>query len=380
MAIIDADGHVEEWAATFSDAYWPREYARRRPQVVAAENQAYWLIDSQVVPHPTGKGCMIVGTPTGYGEVKTPFTARKWDADAIDSMEMRRPEARLQAMAAEDIDLQVLYPTLFLAYPLTTDIGLGTALCQSYNSWLGDVCRQSDRLHYVALVNLDDPQAAAAEVHRAKELGAVGVMVLGTAGDRLLDHPALEPFYAACDQTRLPLSVHVGWGCPSLNNLYDQLMPSFVVPFLLPVFMGFTAILSSGVLERYPNLRVGFFECGSQWLHFLIDRIDHRWSYVRDLASRMPVAAPRAERRPSEVLRSGQVYISCEVEDALLPQAIELIGEDHVLFGSDMPHGDREPFSARELRQRTDIAATAKEKILEANALRFYGLKAPTPA
>ena len=85
-------------------------------------------------------------------------------------------------------------------------------------------------------------------------------------------------------------------------------------------------------------------------------------------------SAPGARRKPSEVLRSGQVYISCEVEDALLPQAIELIGEDHILFGSDMPHGDREPFTARELRKRADIAASAKRKILEENAPRFYNL------
>jgi predicted TIM-barrel fold metal-dependent hydrolase len=374
MVVIDADGHVEEWAATFSDPYWPSEYADRRPQIVGAGNQAYWLIDSHIVPHPTGRGCMMVGTPTGYGEVKTPFHARKWDADAIESMEMRRPEARLRAMDAEDIDVQVLYPTLFLAYPLTTDPGLGSALCHAYNGWLADVCRQSDRLHFVALVNLDDPAAAAAEVRRAKELGARGVMVLGTAGDRLLDHPSLEPFYAECDRQRLPIAVHVGWACPSLNNLYDQLMPAFVIPFLVPVFMGFTAILTSGVLERYPNLRVGFFECGSQWLHFLIDRIDHRWEYVRDLARRMPVPAPRAECKPSEMLRSGRIYVSCEVEDALLPQAIELLGEDHILFASDMPHGDREPFAARMLRQRGDIPESAKRKILEENARRFYDL------
>jgi predicted TIM-barrel fold metal-dependent hydrolase len=375
MAIIDADAHVEEWAETFSDKYLPAEFAARRPQVVGAGNQAYWLIDSGVIPHPTGRGCMLIGTPTGYGEVPTAFTARKVDADAIDSMEMRRVEARHKAMAAEDIDVQVLYPTLFLAYPISTDPALGGALCRSYNSWLGDVCRQSDRLHFVALVDLDDPHAAAAEVRRARqELGAVGVMILGTAGDRLLDHPSIEPFWAECSAQNLPVSVHVGWSCPSLNQLYDQIMPSFVVPFLVPVFMGFVSVLSSGILERYPNLKVGFFECGSMWLHFLSDRVDHRWHYINDLSQRMPVPAPGAKRRPSQVLRSGQVYISCEVEDALLPQAIELIGAEHILFGSDMPHGDREPYAARELLARQDISDAAKRKILEDNPRRFYNL------
>ena len=57
------------------------------------------------------------------------------------------------------------------------------------------------------------------------------MMILGTAGDRLLDDESLLPFYEAVPSENLPLAVHVGWACPSLNNLYTHIYPSGVMLF-----------------------------------------------------------------------------------------------------------------------------------------------------
>jgi len=57
-----------------------------------------------------------------------------------------------------------------------------------------------------------------------------------------------------------------------------------------------------------------------------------------------------------------------------LPQVLDLVGDGQILFGSDMPHGDRERFAEKILRSRTDISETAKTKILEANPAKFYQL------
>jgi predicted TIM-barrel fold metal-dependent hydrolase len=58
----------------------------------------------------------------------------------------------------------------------------------------------------------------------------------------------------------------------------------------------------------------------------------------------------------------------------LLPQVLGLVGENQILFGSDMPHGDRERFAAGMLRERGDISDAAKTKILETNPANFYNL------
>ena len=46
-----------------------------------------------------------------------------------------------------------------------------------------------------------------------------------------------------------------------------------------------------------------------------------------------------------------------------------------MVFGSDMPHGDREPFVVRKVQKRKDISEAAKVKILETNPARLYGLQ-----
>ena len=76
-----------------------------------------------------------------------------------------------------------------------------------------------------------------------------------------------------------------------------------------------------------------------------------------------------------EYVRKGNLFFSTEADDVLLPQVIALVGEDNMVFGSDMPHGDREPFAARKVQARKDISDIAKLKILETNPARLYGLE-----
>jgi uncharacterized protein len=372
LVVIDADGHVEEHELTFSDKYLDPAFRSRRPQVVGTDGFAYWMIEEQLFPRRVGRGCHNLGTPTSFGGRRTLFTQSK--PESLESLELRDPAARLRDMDAEDLGVGVLYPTLFLAYPLTVSPVLATALCSAYNRWLADVVGGSERLRWAAVVNLDEPTAAIRQVREARTLGAVAVMVLGTAGDRLLDDPALLPFFEAVAQEDLTLAVHVGWSCPSLSNLYTDLYTATVIPFLTPVLMGFASLLSSGILDRFSTLRVAFLEAGCEWLHFMLHRLEHRFHFARTMAKIIPQTAPRAAGAPREYLRRGNLYVSAEVDDTLLPQVIELLGEDHIIFGSDMPHGDRERFAAKTLLARTDLSDTAKRKILEENPRRLYRL------
>jgi predicted TIM-barrel fold metal-dependent hydrolase len=371
MTVIDADAHVEEWAETFSDKYLDPAYRGRRPEVIATETRFHWLIDGHIYPRFAGPGAHSLGTPTGAGSHKATYTSLK--TESIESLELREPAARLVDMDREGLDLQVIYPTLFLAR-LSEDPIFAGALCTSYNRWLGDVLGGQERLKWVGVVALDDPVGAAAEVRRARELGAVGIMIPGTAGTKMLNHPSLLPFWEACAETDLAVAVHVAWNCPPLNQMFDQLYYATLISFVFPVLMGFITFLGGGLLDRYPGLRVGFFEASCQWLHFLIDRMDHRYGFVQKVGGGVGAAQLESRRMPSEYLRDGQIYVSGEVEDALLPQAIELLGEDQFMFASDMPHADREPFSTRELLARKDIPVTAASKILDANPRRFYRL------
>ena len=375
MRVIDADGHVEENPLTFSDKYFDPAFRSIRPQVVAGseEGLAYWMIDEQLFPRRVGRGCNNLGTPTSYQGKPVRHAQRK--ADTLGSMELTSLSERLQIMDEEGISLQVLYPTLFLAYPLSCNPAYVTAMCDAYNRWLGDILCGQERLKWVGVVNLDDSAAAAKQVKEAKKLGAVGMMILGTAGDRLLDDPSLLPFYEAVAASNLALAVHVGWACPAINNLYTHIYPSGVIAFSMPVLMGMVSMMSGGIFDRFPNLRVVFLEAGCLWVHFILERLHHRYQHSgKNLANIVSRTAPIEKLAPMEYVKKGNLYFSAEVEDVLLPQVLELVGDGQIVFGSDMPHGDRERFAAGMLRDRQDISDTAKTKILESNPVKFYNL------
>jgi predicted TIM-barrel fold metal-dependent hydrolase len=373
MRYIDADGHVEECPATFSDKYLEPAFRPQRPTVIGRDGLAYWVIDEQMFPRRVGKGCNNLGTPATYDGKPTKHTALK--PDSVESMELTDIGARIRAMDQEEIAIQVVYPSLFLAYPLTSNVAFASALCSAYNRWLGDRLSKNERIKWAAIVNLDDVQTAVRQVREAKSLGAVAVMVLGTAGDLTFDNPTLLPFFESVAEEKLPLAVHVGWSCPALNNLYSHIYPSGVIAFLIPVLMGLVGLISGGVLDRYPTLKVAFLEAGCQWVHFVLERMDHRFRRTRNqLSTFHSQTAPQHALPPMEYVRKGNLFFSTEADDVLLPQVIELVGEDTMIFGSDMPHGDREPFAARKVETRTDVSASAKTKILETNPARLYGL------
>ncbi len=373
MRYVDADGHVEESPATFDDKYLDPAFRAQRPRVVGMDGLVYWIIDEQLFPRRVGRSCNNLGTPTNYNGTPAVHTLGK--PESIGCMELTDLKARLQIMDEENIDVQVLYPTLFLAYPLSSNPALTTALCSSYNRWLGDWLSGHDRLKWAAVVNLDDVSAATQQVREAKRLGATAVMVLGTAGDRQLDSPAHFPFYEALCAEGLPLAIHVGWACPAINNLYDHIYPSGVVAFHFPVLMGFAALVSGGILDRFPRLRAVFLEAGSMWVPYMIDRLNHRFqNQGKTLAKFLPQTKPVQAVPVMEYIEQGNLFFSAELEDFILPQVLEVVGERQVVMGTDMPHGDRERFAARHLQERADLSASAKTNILDHNPSRLYGL------
>ena len=78
-----------------------------------------------------------------------------------------------------------------------------------------------------------------------------------------------------------------------------------------------------------------------------------------------------AKTKPSEILREGNIYVICE-EDEDLREPLKLISDDRLMLGSDMPHSESHPNSFQKFRDRTDLTAAVKTKILNDNARQFF--------
>ena len=142
--------------------------------------------------------------------------------------------------------------------------------------------------------------------------------------------------------------------------------------------MACSNIITSGVLERFPKLRIAFLEAGGGWVPYWMNRMDE----YNEVA---PERWASLSAKPSEYIKSGQVFFSCEPGDTFIPHFLEYVGEDAMLFASDYLHfdalfvgetghdGKPYPGTVATLKDRTDISDSAKRKMMLDNSIRFYG-------
>jgi predicted TIM-barrel fold metal-dependent hydrolase len=361
MRVIDADAHVEECTETWE--YLEPEFHARRPVQVAIEtdttfgnNNAFWLIEAKVFPKMAGRGIHTFGTP--------PISVfAKSKKVSIGSQTLGDVEARLADMDKLRIDTQVLFPTLFL-HPVADNIQLEAALCRSYNTWLAKACARShNRLKFAAVVPIREVSEAVRELRRVKELGAAIVTVCGLAWDKEIGSRDLFPFYEEACRLDLPVGIHFGWGAPALSNIFETLSNSVFCAGLLPVIMGFHSILTNGVLDEFPKLRLAFLESGSEWLPFTLRQLARAWH-----------RRPGGKKSLKQYLDDGNIFISVEADEDI-PYLLNFIGEDQLVIASDYPHVDAstEEHMVQALERRGDLSAGLREKILWHNPARLYG-------
>ena len=339
--IIDADGHVMEREAEI------REYLGSPYRELA------WVETYAFFPSLDG-WCRGFTSP-----------GKRDDPDAT---------TWLRFLDDSGIERTVLYPTAALASGLIQDRDWAVALTRAYNDWLhGRFMQVSSRLIGMAVLPVQVPAEAARELRRAvRELGMPGaVLPAVTIMDRPYGHPQFEPLLEEANQLGCVLSIH---GAVSLRlglDQFDTFIKTHTLEHPFGQMIQLTSLMFDGAFERYPNVRWAFLEAGAGWIPYMMDRLDEEWE------RRGERWAPGLRRQPSEYLRQGNIYVSCEVEERTLPYVVEVLGADQILWASDYPH-ERERHEylgdIPELLERTDLSDDTKRKILHDNAVRLYGL------
>ena len=158
----------------------------------------------------------------------------------------------------------------------------------------------------------------------------------------------------------------------------DELPRAIVTDLMMPgmhtigrpveTFIQFAGLIYGGVPEQFPKLRIAFLECGVGWVPYWMERMDEEWE------KRGKIEAPRCKKKPSDYVKSGNLFFALEPEEETVPYVIERIGADKILFASDYPHWDGIfPHVVSTILGRKDISDDAKTQILGQNAKRFYG-------
>lgn len=270
----------------------------------------------------------------------------------------------------------VVFPTAGLACGLIMDPGWAATVSRAYNRWVhASHLAPEPRLHAVALLPHQDVSAAVEELRYAvTELGMVGGMLCSVTWDaRPYGNSEFEPIYAEAQRLDVPIVFHGG---SSYGLGLDKLRRPFEGQALwhpIPLLIHATTMIYSGIFERYPTLRVGFFEAGSTWVPYLSDRLDY-FHHVLSESHDRPV--PFAEQ-PSKTFSKGNIFVTCEAGERYLPMALEALGPKQLLYASDYPHEaswEEYPEDLKAIAGRSDVSEDVRRAILHDSAVRLYHL------
>jgi uncharacterized protein len=374
MYIYDADAHVAA-----SDRMWadlPEHLQVRRPRPARIEDaeglggfSSTWFVEGYVTPHPWGPSSQPANTPRGALDA-FPGTNENIRVE-FGSQDLSRPELRVRDLDRIGIDSSVMYPSTIYA-TMASDPELEAALYRAYNRHVGKACQTDPkRLKWAGLLPLRHPQEACAAIAEMRELGASAAVVFGTVGDRLLSDPLFTPAFDALTRSGLPLSIHFGMSYPPYWEHSRRMFPGNIIGMSLPVFLAFFAVTGGGLMDRHPSLKIAFLEFGAEWILYMVPRMDH----YRDMAvaNGLPFAADVPQKRIIEYVQSGNLFISSEAEDHLVPEEMKLVGEDQFLYASDIPHPEMRENAAEIILDRNDLTDAQKRKLLCNNPTRFYG-------
>jgi predicted TIM-barrel fold metal-dependent hydrolase len=360
--IVDADGHVME-----PEAAWVGLPDHQRPHIEA---------DANGYEHVLVGGTEILAIPLGSlarpgSAFHDPSTFRPLAESQPGGSD---PTARLADMDREGIDQAVLYPTIGLYFSLVEEPAGAVALARAYNDWLATYCAADPRrLFGAALLPLQDPQEAAAELRRAvSELGFVaGFVRPNPCGNRSLPDRAYEPLWRAAEELDVPIAVHEGSSVtvPTLGS--DRPFNPLILHAMSHSFEAMLAcaqLIAFGVLERHPGLRVIFLESSGGWAPFWLERLDEQ-------AGSFGGFCPELTLRPSEYF-ARQCAISFEVGERTLPALVPFVGRERIVWGSDYPHHDATfPGAVAAIRTTVAPCPTATQaRVLGLNARTLYRL------
>lgn len=280
--------------------------------------------------------------------------------------------SRLELMDEMGIDVSVLYPSLLLMSQMFDD-DVRAEIVDAYQRWIEDFCSADPgRLRWVTPVPRVDVDEGVDLVRRAAGRGAVGAFVSAAPtprGERLLGDPDEDPILDALAAHDLPLAVHVtdGWNSTfAMRRLLPTRLHWDVAAGPIDMMHGMLYVMTSGMLDRFPALRVAFLEGNVGWVPYWLHKIGESYEH---LSSRY--AAPA--QRPLDQFRA-RCWVSGETDEPSLPDVARELGATRCLWATDFPHFEASWKPVEELTDRHDLDDAAKRAMLCEGPASFYGL------
>ena len=348
--VFDADNHMYETREALTQ-HLPDRYAgvidyvevRGRTKIVVKG------VISEYIPNPTFDVVAKPGAQEEYFRNGNPQgkSYRELIGEPMRAVPaFREPGARLELMDELGLDRALMFPTLasLVEERLRDDVVATHAVIHALNQWMLETWTfgYEGRIFPTPVITLPIVERAIEELEWVVANGAKVVLIRpapvpsldGTTRSPGL--PEFDPFWQRVVDLGVLVAMHASdSGYARYVNDWEgtrEFLPFKPSSFRTvamghrPIEDAMAAMICHGALSRFPDLRIAVVENGSGFVRPL----------VRSLTEAHRMMPQEFAEDPVEVFKRN-VYVHPFHEEDVIG-LVELLGADHVLFGSDFPH------------------------------------------
>ncbi|WP_426571455.1 amidohydrolase family protein [Aquihabitans sp. McL0605] len=384
--VFDADNHLYETEEALTK-FLPARY-QRAIEYVEVRGRKKIVVRGQIsdyIPNPTFEVVARPGAQEDY--------FRKGNPDGLSRREIfgepmralpafRNPEDRIKLMDEQGLDRALMFPTLasLVEERMRDDPEMMHAVIHALNEWIHETWGfdHDGRIFTTPIITLPIVDKAIEELEWVIERGAKAVLIRpapvpGYRGPRSFGLPEFDPFWAKVVEHDILVTMHSSdsgyerysndWMGSGTEMLPFQPQAFRMLSAWRPIEDAVSALICHGALSRFPELKVAVIENGSSWVEPLLKNL-------ADVYKKMP---QDFSENPVEVFKRN-IYISPFWEEDL-GELAELIGVDHVLFGSDYPHPEGLAHPPSYVDELAGLPDETIRKIMGGNLARLMNVK-----
>jgi predicted TIM-barrel fold metal-dependent hydrolase len=370
VQLVSVDDHIVEPANVFVD-HMEAKFRDRAPHIVERDGDQGWLWEDRFYPLMFQGNAQTRIFREGQGGRGDDLYARRYEDMVPAAYDVH---ARVDAMDEDGVWAELPFPTFprfggtrFLE---AEDKELALACIRAWNNWMLDEWSAAypDRFIPQTLIPLWDVPQAVKEIERCAAKGSRAVLF--TENPHPVGLPSFptghwQPVFEACNETGLPLSMHIGTSMGLLKPS-PETTPSVGIALCgVNSMSALGDLIYSGTFNGLPNLKIALSEGGAGWVPYVLERLDYTWARSR-------YDGLKNDMKPSDVFRE-HVWV-CIIADEYAIRNRDLIGVDKIMWEADFPHNDGNwPNSRKILRDAlVDVPDDEAARIGELNARALY--------
>ncbi len=353
--VFSADNHISLSEDIFYEKF-PPELKEKAPRI--------WYED----------GAYMVGKGKGQTFLPLDFSRVLMQYDDLAGAATTNIDARIAELREDGVDRELAFPNAVLALFHYPNLELRERVFRIYNEHIAAVQERSNGHFYgVGLINWWDPDGARRTLAEVKSLGLKTFLLplnpgKGVDGE-IIDYggTALSPVWDEIEAAGLPISHHIGETPPKTPCEVN----SVIVGMMINVDgfrETFSKYLFSGILDRHPTLKVGWFEGGIAWVATALQDAEHLLASYQHMFNR---------KVEHDIRYYWDNHMSASfMVDPLGLKLLDEIGVDNVMWSSDYPHNESTfGYSQRSIKSVVDtVGREAAVKICSTNITKFLGV------